>query len=877
MIPRSKIFGNQTILNWIQYKLASIKGAFSGETRAESFLRNAERYYIRAFATTGINPAARNVQHMITGPAGISRAAALGWDIDKWDGADGFERMYLSDKDAKINFNRIKESATKMIAGFQGPIALSEILTHPTLFSLYPELSEYGVLVEWVSPETGIIARHDGENRLILINANGPARDDGFAFSDALMHELQHAVQHVEQNAQAGYPSGSSLESSYAYIVASELQRVANEVERGSLTQEQAVADAASVIRLAVPSPNHVYRSSAVYEAYRSDLGEQEAYSTGTGYADLSVGALEDSELSDEARSLHNLTPPIISGNIPDSYAIIQSALENLGYLGIDNLRSKAQDETITANERVILDAAEYVERKAKAWSVVGGVSDKKHRGNDVEPEVAARKDPRRGAIVLEQDESSVSPFSPDDGGISGRTAHRTQRSLLGAGSQSRPSGTPSSEVADKERTTPPATGERAATDKGLSTPPGASSISEEALAATPLSEVVDSFRADPANEESVAALRKRIELAPIDEVLGLPVFKDAISASAYSAADETNRIHTPEREALRDAWKNRLSESGSYSEKTVDGRKVKGYDGVVKNEGIAFIIIGPSAAGKSTIADPISQNYSARIYDSDVVKQMIPEFDDGYGAGRVHEESSEVMFDAFHRDAGTRVNMVIPIVGGKESSVMKYKYVLDANGYKTYLVLNELDSEKAAKRAAARFLTTGRFVDPQMVYNQLDNPTKVFQALEQKGDFNGYEHYSNDVEFGQSPVLVSGTGEIAGIGNDSQTPQNAGRHGDVGKETSASNDARRTGENRQGAARSVEAHLPKRLSSGPKYYGTEKRFQWIRTLQQRRRIWTITGPRQRNRRNRRNWWRCGSRKWGRTGRPNGFARWCGA
>ena len=69
------------ILNWIQYKLASIKGAFSGETRAESFLRDAERYYIRAFATTGINPAALNVQHMITDPAGISRAAALGWDM----------------------------------------------------------------------------------------------------------------------------------------------------------------------------------------------------------------------------------------------------------------------------------------------------------------------------------------------------------------------------------------------------------------------------------------------------------------------------------------------------------------------------------------------------------------------------------------------------------------------------------------------------------------------------------------------------------------------------------------------------------------------------------------------------------------------------
>lgn len=791
------------ILNWIQYKLASIKGAFSGETRAESFLRDAERYYIRAFATTGINPAALNVQQMITGPAGISRAAALGWDIDKWDGSDGFARSFMSDHadadgnlDVSIKYDRFNERKVVMLYG--STYKLTEFLDHPRLYQLYPELRNVTIRYkETLNYGNATFGSYNAKNNCITIYSTGAASFE--IFSDTLLHEVQHAVQHIERDNGYSVASGSNTSRAKALLASEDLARLAAAVRNGDMTKEEAIKEAAR--RLS--ALGNKSRALEISDAYRNDLGEQEARATGETWDETNLWyksdeafrenaeLYSDSDRHQVAESIHNYYPPFISGDAEKNFASITDSLDTLFEGGLTKLREMDKNNSISENERVILNVAENAEQQTQAHaSQQTSTPDKDSAYQSYASENWSEH------LHLGSDKEGLEEGQPTQGDLQRTSAHMGGTSI---GSEQRDL---------------------------VSTPPGASSISEEALAATPLSEVVDSFRADPANEESVAALRKRIELAPIDEILGLPVFKDAISASAYSAADETNRIHTPEREALREEWKNRLSESGSYSEKTVDGRKVKGYDGVVKNEGIAFIIIGPSAAGKSTIADPISQNYSARIYDSDVVKQMIPEFDDGYGAGRVHEESSEVMFDAFHRDAGTRVNMVIPIVGGKESSVMKYKDVLDANGYKTYLVLNELDSEKAAKRAAARFLTTGRFVDPQMVYNQLDNPTKVFQALEQKGDFNGYEHYSNDVEFGQSPVLVSGTGEIAGIGG-GVAPENGGeRAGRMGSQDGAAHSTRRMGEIPQGAARSVGAHLPKRLSNGPKYYiGNGKSF----------------------------------------------------
>ena len=58
-------------------------------------------------------------------------------------------------------------------------------------------------------------------------------------------------------------------------------------------------------------------------------------------------------------------------------------------------------------------------------------------------------------------------------------------------------------------------------------------------------------------------------------------------------------------------------------------------------------IILGPPAAGKSTIANEIAVANRSAILDSDEIKKTLPEFEGGKGTGAVHEESSSLSKDA--------------------------------------------------------------------------------------------------------------------------------------------------------------------------------------------------------------------------------------
>ena len=83
-------------------------------------------------------------------------------------------------------------------------------------------------------------------------------------------------------------------------------------------------------------------------------------------------------------------------------------------------------------------------------------------------------------------------------------------------------------------------------------------------------------------------------------------------------------------------------------------------------------------ASGKSTKrADPISEELSAFILDSDEIKEMIPEFQESHGAAAdtVHQESKDILqnvIDAFTTGDMQGYNVVIPTVGGSLDSLMK-------------------------------------------------------------------------------------------------------------------------------------------------------------------------------------------------------------
>lgn len=216
-----------------------------------------------------------------------------------------------------------------------------------------------------------------------------------------------------------------------------------------------------------------------------------------------------------------------------------------------------------------------------------------------------------------------------------------------------------------------------------------------------------------------------------------------------------TVATNTPERQVLRHDIAEDLMRMGSFSGKDAGGNEI--FNGPVKQERRVDIVIGPPAAGKSSVlANPLSQKYGSRIIDSDMAKAMLPEFDGGFGAGRVHEESALITEDAVLIAAVQNGdNIVIPWVGKNPQKLRNTLEQLKQNGYSVHLSLNELDPDKAARRAVSRFQNTGRFVDPDYVLSVGWKPSEVYDILKKEGGFDSYVKYSNDVPYGRPATLL--------------------------------------------------------------------------------------------------------------------------
>lgn len=82
----------------------------------------------------------------------------------------------------------------------------------------------------------------------------------------------------------------------------------------------------------------------------------------------------------------------------------------------------------------------------------------------------------------------------------------------------------------------------------------------------------------------------------------------------------------------------NRLQKSGSV---VTDESGHVSLTGEIRREKRLDIVIGLPASGKSSaLVEPISEQYNSRIIDSDEAKKLLPEYNDGWGAGIVHTES---------------------------------------------------------------------------------------------------------------------------------------------------------------------------------------------------------------------------------------------
>jgi hypothetical protein len=268
----------------------------------------------------------------------------------------------------------------------------------------------------------------------------------------------------------------------------------------------------------------------------------------------------------------------------------------------------------------------------------------------------------------------------------------------------------------------------------------GESQTAEKTQSATP-----EKPKASPELQSAIDRLTAGEDVSR-EEIDRIPEVAEVRALPKMNTAD----IQTPERQKLRSEVLEQLYQRGSYSSETHD------YTGEIAQERRADIVIGAPAAGKSSVlVDPLSEQHKSRVIDSDDAKKLLPEYDEGKGAGNVHRESSMIRNDLLVRAIENGDNLVWPTVGDKLDKLLRDIQNFRDNGYSVYLHLNELSASKATGRALGRYLSEGRFVDPEVVLKVGDKPTQNYNYIrQQEGLIDGYSHYSNDVPRGEKPIL---------------------------------------------------------------------------------------------------------------------------
>ena len=175
----------------------------------------------------------------------------------------------------------------------------------------------------------------------------------------------------------------------------------------------------------------------------------------------------------------------------------------------------------------------------------------------------------------------------------------------------------------------------------------------------------------------------------------------------------------------------------------------------VTKYEQKAFIVIGPPASGKSAISDPIARKYGAAVIDSDEIKKTMPEYQGGIGANAVHEESSLLSEILLNMAVESKVNMVLPKVGGSISSLRKTIKQLKKAGYKVNLIDMSVQYEESLRRMFMRFIKTGRLINPSYVKKVGNNPSKNYDILKKKGEIDGFARIDNNPPKDQPKIKV--------------------------------------------------------------------------------------------------------------------------
>ena len=177
--------------------------------------------------------------------------------------------------------------------------------------------------------------------------------------------------------------------------------------------------------------------------------------------------------------------------------------------------------------------------------------------------------------------------------------------------------------------------------------------------------------------------------------------------------------------------------------------------------EKTATIVIGPPAAGKSAISNPLAVKNNATIIDPDEAKKIFPEFQGGIGGNAVHRES-KALIDKVDEVAMTRGdNLVYPKVGGKPDVIRKQILDLKNRGYKVNLVLTELDPDLALVRMNQRFIKKGRLINSESAQDYIGKSNETYDILRKEGIADGYGKIDTTTRIGEPKEIFEDTAEI--------------------------------------------------------------------------------------------------------------------
>ena len=238
------------------------------------------------------------------------------------------------------------------------------------------------------------------------------------------------------------------------------------------------------------------------------------------------------------------------------------------------------------------------------------------------------------------------------------------------------------------------------------------------------------------------------------EEILAHPAIETALAAmESIPITSKAPGYGSPQwrRSRLFDFAGERVRGYPAAIKRLIAGARAFSTDGPVRRERRAVIVLGPPAAGKSTVAEGLARRLFAAIVDPDEAKKVLPEFRGGIGANAVHDESAALADQVYGRLLDTGDNLVLPKVGGKSATIAKLIGDLKAAGYRVDLVNMAVSYDNAFRRMVGRFLKTGRLINPAYVREVGEAPSATYMSLRDKGVADGYAELDNN---GAGPAL---------------------------------------------------------------------------------------------------------------------------